>query len=277
MTNKQPTNKLGELLVQQKLVSQEVIDQALRTQVCGNRRLGHILVRMQVITADQLAEALAGQLNISLCDIGERFSPEARRTVPRYLCRQYSALPLALKSNNILEVAMANPADQEAITDIEQYTGRVVEPFLARYSDIDREISNRIPLRFQDVFSPRSSTKVTRIGIAVCLILTALFGGTTYNYIHSATYGTVSVTADATIYKNHDLMLGIDKHGTLNLLGRGAFASSYYSASFNDPRVLRSFIESRRQDLSDKQRSWLDWAITKAQESAPVQSLVSTR
>ncbi len=266
MTNKQ---LLGELLIQQKFVSQEIIDQALRTQITGNRRLGHILVRMKVITDDQLAETLADQLGISLCNIDEQFSPEARKTMPRYLCRQYSVLPLALKSNNILAVAMANPADEEAVNDIEQYTGRVVEPSLARYSDIDREITKRIPFGLQDVFSPRLSTNFTRIGISVCLALVIFLSGFTYRYIHNATYGTVSVTADATIYKNHDLMLGIDKQGTFNLLGRAAFANSYYSVSFTDPVVLRAFLDTRKKDLSDQQKSWLDWAITKAREDTP--------
>ena len=230
---------------------------------------------MKVITDDQLAETLAGQLGISLCNIDEQFSPEVRKTVPRYLCRQYSVLPLAIKSNNILTVAMANPADEEAVNDIEHYTGRVVEPLLARYSDIDREITKRIPFGVQDVFSPRRSTNFTRIGIAVCLFLVILLGGVTYKYIHNATYGTVSVTADATLYKNHDLILGIDKQGRFNLLGRGAFANSYYSVSFTDPMVLRAFLDSRKKDLSDKQKSWLDWAFAKAQADLPAHSLTS--
>jgi hypothetical protein len=274
MTNRQ---RLGELLIQQKLVSQDLIDQALRTQVGGNRRLGHILVRMKAITDDQLAETLANQLDISLCNIDDRFSPEVRKILPRYLCREYSVLPLALKSNNILEVAMANPADEEAKTDIERYTGKVVEPFLARHSDIDREVSKRIPIGLKDIFSPKLSKKFTRIGIAACLVMITLLGGFTYEYIHTATYGTVSVTADSTIWKNHDLMLGIDKHGTINLLGRGAYADGYYSVTFADPKALNSFIAGREKDLSDKQKDWLDWAITEAQAKYPVQSLSVTQ
>ncbi len=273
MTNRQ---RLGELLVQQNLVSQDVIDQALRTQIGGNRRLGHILVRMKAITADQLAQALANQLNIQLCNINELFNQEVRGKLPRYLCHQYSVLPLAQKKNNILEVAMANPADEEAITDIENYTGMVVEPHLALYSDIDREISKRIPLGFKDLFSPRFNTRFTRMGVAVCLALIVILAGFTYRYIQNAAYGTVSTTADAVIYKNHDLMLGIEKNGTINLLGRGAFADGYYSVSFTDPEVLRSFLAGREKDLSDNQKTWLDWAISQIQ-SENTRSLAKNR
>jgi len=100
---------LGELLIQQNLVSQDIIDTALRVQVGGNRRLGHILVRMKAITADQLAETLAEQMEIPITDVSRKFSREVSKILPRHLCRQYSVIPLALKENNILELAMANP------------------------------------------------------------------------------------------------------------------------------------------------------------------------
>lgn len=274
MTNRQ---RLGELLIQQQLVSQETIDQALRVQVGGNRRLGHILVGMKVISDDQLAETLASQLNISLCNIDDKFSAAVQKTLPRYLCRQYSVLPLTKKDNNILEVAMANPADEEAKNDIQHYTGMVVEPLLARYSDIDREIARRIPLGLSDVFSPRMNTKFTRVGISVCLILVMLLGGFTYKYIHESTYGTVSITADSTLYKNLDLMLGVDKQGTINLLGRGVFAEGYYAVAFTDPSMLRTFVAGREKDLSDKQKIWLDWAITQALANSPARSLAAAQ
>jgi hypothetical protein len=272
MTNKQ---RLGELLIQQELVSQDTIDQALRTQVSGNRRLGHILVRMKAITDDQLAETLSSQLDIPICDIASKFSPEVTGTVPRYLCRQYGVLPLALKSNNILQLAMADPADEEARNDLENYTGKVIEPYLARHSDIDREIPKRIPLGLKDFFSPRSNTRITRIGVAVCLILVVLLGSFTYQYIHNATYGTVSVAADSVIYKNHDLMLGFDNNGKINFLGRGAFAKGYYSVSFTDQVVLQAFLKSRQADLSDKQKSWIDRVIAKEQIRSPAKSLTA--
>ena len=89
---------LGKLLIEQNLVSRDVIDSALRVQVGGNRRLGHILVRMKAITADQLAETLAKQLDIPITDISQKFSQETSGIIPRYLCRKFSVIPLALKA-----------------------------------------------------------------------------------------------------------------------------------------------------------------------------------
>ncbi len=267
--------RLGELLVQQKLVSQEIVDTALRLQVGGNRRLGYILVRMKEITADQLAETLAQQFNVPIINIDEKFSSEVKNTVPRYLCRQYSILPLAMKANNILQVAMSDPSDGDAISDLEHYTGKVVEPFLARHSDIDKEIGNRISLSAKDFLTPQTNIWVTRTIAALALILVFGLSFFTYNYIHTNRYGTISTTDTHVLYKNHDLILGVDKTGKLSLLGHGAFAMGYYSVSFENPETLKAFIQSREKDLSEVQRNWLEWAIEQTNSKSLTKTLAS--
>jgi len=143
--------RLGELLVQQNLVSQETIDIALRIQIGGNRRLGHILVRMKEITDDQLAETLAQQFKTPIISIDEKFSPEVKKIIPRYLCKHYGVLPLALKTKNILQLAMSDPSDEDAISDIQQYTNKAIEPLLARQTEINKEINRRIPFSIKDL------------------------------------------------------------------------------------------------------------------------------
>ena len=267
--------RLGELLVQQNLVSQETIDTALRVQVGGNRRLGYILVRMKEITADQLAETLAQQLNTPIIAIDEKFSPEVKKTVPRYLCRQYGVLPLSLKANNILQLAMSDPSDGDAISDLEHYTGMVIEPFLARHSEIDREINRKIPLGIKDFFTPRTNTWATRTIAALALFLVFGLGSFTYDYMQKDRYGTVSISDTHTLYKNHDLILGVDKAGKISLLGHGAFANGYYSVSFDTPETLKAFIHSRDKDFSEKQRSWLEWAINKTNADSMTKASVA--
>lgn len=252
---------LGELLVHKSLVSQETINTALRVQVGGNRRLGHILVKMQAITADQLAEILAKQLDIPIIKIDKCFTPKIKKILPRYLCQQYGVLPLALQDNNILEVAMANPSDTEAIADLENYTNKVIEPRLALDSEINREIKRRIPLSSRDFFAPIASTLVTRTVATMALILVFGLGFITFDYIQKARYGSISETETHVLYKNHDLILGIDKAGKLSLLGHGAFSKGLYSVSFDSPDVLVAFVQSKETDFSEEQRSWLDWAI----------------
>ena len=267
--------RLGELLVQQNLVSQETIDIALRIQIGGNRRLGHILVRMKEITDDQLAETLAQQFKTPIISIDEKFSPEVKKIIPRYLCKHYGVLPLALKTKNILQLAMSDPSDEDAISDIQQYTNKAIEPLLARQTEINKEINRRIPFSIKDFFTPQTNTWATRAMATMTLMLVFGLGWFTYDYYYTDKYGTISTTATHVLYKNHDLILGVDKTGTISLLGHGAFAKGLYSVSFDNPKALNMFIKSKNKDLSEKQRNWLKWAIKQTHTSNLTGNLVA--
>ena len=257
------TRRLGEILIKEGLVSQGDVDQALRTQVGGNRRLGHILVRMKCITADQLVETLSDQLEVDICDLTNMPKSRAFEALPRYLCRQYGVLPVALKENNILEMAMVDPCDDEAINNLEQYTGKVIQPLLARYSDIERAIPTRVRLSVKDFFSPQFNTTLTRVGVVTCMAILLLLIGFVYQDKKEAKYGTEEIATDSKLYKNHDLILEVANSGTLKFSGRSAFAKGYYSVTFNSKEELNKFLERRQSDFSDKQTGWLDWAVSK--------------
>ena len=260
--------RLGELLVQENLISQNVVDDALRIQVSGNKRLGSILLQMGVLTSDQLTDLLSQQMEIPLIDIDKEFTPEVKKLLPRYLCKKYDALPLAAKDNNILLTAMTDPSDQEAITDIEHYTGKLVEPCLSKQSDIKNAIREKIPFSLKDVFNPQANTKLTRSIATAAFALAIMLGAAGYKYIHTAKYGTVSHLSNATIYEHHELMLGFDNAGKISLLGHSAFSKGYYSASFNNVPTLLAFVESSKNDFSTKQYEWIAWVLKK--EGQPV-------
>ena len=267
--------RLGELLVQQNLVSQKTIDIALRVQTGGNRRLGHILVHMKEITDDQLAETLEQQLQTPIISIDDKFLPEVKGIIPRYLCKHYGVLPLALEEKNILQLAMSDPSDENAISDLQHYTKKAIEPLLARQTEIDKEISRRIPFSIKDFFTPQTNTWATRAMATMTLVLVFGLGWITYDYYYTNQYGTVSTTNTHVLYKNHDLTLGVDKTGTISLQGHGAFANGLYSASFNNPEALNMFIKSKNKDFSEKQRSWLKWAIKQTHTSNRTGNLVA--
>lgn len=255
--------RLGEILVQEGLVAQDDVEQALRTQIGGNRRLGHILIRMKLISADHLAETLASQLGVEICDIPQRYSSKVSRKLPRYLCRRFGVIPLAQKENNVLELAMSDPCDEDAIRDIEQYTGMVVQPLLAKQSDIDKEIPVRVPLGIKDFFSPQFNIALTRVGVCVCIVMLVLLAGFTYQYINQTKYGVEQVVDGTKVYKHHDLILEVDNGGALKFSGRSAFAKGYYSVSFKDKQDLKKFLDLRQADFSDQQTGWLGWAVSK--------------
>lgn len=254
---------LGELLVQQNLVDQDTINAALRIQAGGNRRVGALLVRMGKLSEDQLVEVLATQLDIKIIDVNENFSAEVRRKLPRSLCRKYDVIPLRMKSNNILEVAMSDPSDYQAIDTLERFTGNVIEPLLARQSDIAAGTVKFIPYSLSDFFSWDAGVPFTRIAVAISLVILVVAGVLTYRYIHNAKFGTVAISNDSTIYKNHDLILSFDSKGSVKLLGQGEFAKGAYAVTFKDTNALNSFLDSKRADFSENQLEWLEWVINK--------------
>jgi len=256
--------RLGELLIDAGLISMEDCNRALKMQVGGNRRLGRILVKMGTITSDQLLEILSSQFEMPIIDIEREYNPAAKGLLPRYLCTKYEVFPLALEGDTILKVAMADPSDTEAINDIENFTGNAVQPCLARQNDIHQAIKRHVRVSISDIFNPQSYTRYAKVMSTMALILTIIVAGFTYRFYMQAKYGTVTRTADAVIYKNHDLMVGIERSGKATLLGRGTHATGYYSITFDSTDSLAKFITSKKNDLSSSQYEWTQWALSKA-------------
>lgn len=254
---------LGELLVEKSLVSQDIVDQALKIQNGGLRKLGCILVRMNIISDDQLTEVLMIQLDIPRREIEERYSPEVEKIFPRYLCKRYRVLPLRLKENNVLEVAMANPADEEAINDLEDYSGKVIETCLMHRTVIESEIPNRIPLGVKDFFLSKTSNFLTKLVVVAAVFCAVFLGFYSYQYIKKMTEGEIVFFDNRTQYTNHDLTLVIHKTGEVSLEGRGAFSDGRYKIHFGEIDHLQRFVQKREDDFSVKQQNWLHWVLGK--------------
>ena len=253
--------RLGEVLVESGLITEETLNRALKMQVGGIRRLGRILVKIGAITSDQLLETLSGQFQMPIVNPEQEFALQGRKVLPRYLCRKYEVLPLDFEGDAIIKVAMADPSDAEAIIDIENYTGRAVQPCLARQADIHRAITRFTTLSLADLFNPQSYIRYAKIVSTLALALALITAGLTYRFYHQAKYGTVTRAGATVMYKNLDLMVGKDPSGTVTLLGRGAHASGYYSITFGSTAALAQFIETKKEDLSSGQYQWVQWAL----------------
>lgn len=255
--------RLGELLLESGLVTQEDVDRGLKMQVGGTRRLGRILVNMGVITSDQLTEVLSQQLQLPVIDPDQAYNEVVRGVLPRYLCKKFEVLPLSFEGGNILNLAMTDPSDNEAIASVEKYTGKAVQPCLAHLTDIHRATHRHVRLTLSDFFNPQSYTPYAKLASTLALVMILIVTGFTYRFYMESKYGTVTRTAEAVIYKNLDLMVGIDRSGKATLLGRGAHADGYYSITFDSTASLARFIDNKKNDLSSAQYEWTRWAISK--------------
>jgi len=150
-------SKLGTILIQSKIISQDDVDRALEEQARSGVRLGEALLQLGIVAHDDVGWALANQLNIPFIALASaEVDPEAVKLVPESLARQYKLIPL-IKIEKELSVVIEDPLNQKAIQEIEKVTGCKVNVCIGLPSDISEKI-NKIygpaPLRIDDPTGP---------------------------------------------------------------------------------------------------------------------------
>ena len=124
--------KLGELLVKEKLITPEQLEEALKSQIIYGVRLGSSLIEMGYVEEDALARVLSEKLGVpyvgseQLSDIPK----EIIRDFSRAMVIKYRVVPFKLERNR-LGLAMTDPGDFKAIEEIAFITGHVVQPYIA--------------------------------------------------------------------------------------------------------------------------------------------------
>jgi type IV pilus assembly protein PilB len=115
--------KLGEILVDEGLISDEQLENALLAQKGKNKKLGKVLIELGYITDIQVAESLTKQLSLQMVDCND-YTPteETLALIPKETAERKLVFPLELKGKNLM-IAMANPLDWETIEDLSFITG----------------------------------------------------------------------------------------------------------------------------------------------------------
>ena len=115
--------RLGEMLVQQKLISQEQLQFGLEQQKRSGRKLGRVLVDNAFVTEENISEALAKQLNVPYINLKFfNINLERVRLLPENQARRFRAIVLEERDNKLL-IGMADPTDLFAFDEI----GRIVK------------------------------------------------------------------------------------------------------------------------------------------------------
>jgi MSHA biogenesis protein MshE len=128
--------RLGDLLVQQRLISQEQLMEALEKQKKSGRKLGRVLVENGFVTEEEISGAIAHQLQIPMVDLKQANArPEVVRLLPEQLARRFRAVVLENREDDVL-VAMADPTDLFAFDEIQHNIGRDVRLAVASESAI---------------------------------------------------------------------------------------------------------------------------------------------
>ncbi|HTN93283.1 MAG TPA: hypothetical protein VMJ33_01730 [Gallionella sp.] len=110
--------RLGDLLLQQHLITQDQLKLALEQQIRSRLKLGRILVNNGFVTEENISETLAKQLDIPYVNLKHfQIKPELVRLLPESEARLYHAIVLEDR-NGMLLVGMADPTDLDAADEI---------------------------------------------------------------------------------------------------------------------------------------------------------------
>lgn len=133
--------RIGELLVQAKLLTQERLDDALVLQRAQGRKLGQVLIDLGIVNETQLTQTLGLQLSVpwvSLYHID--FSRQLLNLVPREIAERYCLVPIFVrrvrKQGETLYVAMDDPTHEAALEAVRGSSALPVRPMIAAPSDI---------------------------------------------------------------------------------------------------------------------------------------------
>ena len=134
------SQRLGDLLVKEKIITPEQLEQATKTQKEQSCRLGSALVKLGFLTDEDVTNFLSRQygvpaINLSYFDI----DPAVVKLIPFETAKRYQILPLS-RVGASLTIAMVDPTNVFAMDDIKFMTGFNIEPVVASESSIQEGI-----------------------------------------------------------------------------------------------------------------------------------------
>src|ERR1700709_1578803 len=134
------TNRLGELLVREKLISLQQLRQAQEEQRKNGSNLGFALAKLGYISDGEITNFLSAQYRVPAVNLDEyELDAATLKLVSKEVCEKHKCVPLS-RSGNALVVAMADPTNLHAIDDIKFLTGFNVEPVVASETAITNAV-----------------------------------------------------------------------------------------------------------------------------------------
>ncbi len=139
-THSRRTGLLGRILLDQAMVTDEQLDQALYVQQRSGGMLGHILVEQGALSPSQLARALSLQWGLPFVELSAReIDPAIVKIVPQHIARRHTVLAIE-KTVDELKLAISDPLNVVALDDVRLVTGLRIDPVLAPRDEITAAI-----------------------------------------------------------------------------------------------------------------------------------------
>lgn len=158
--------RLGDMLVEAGVITNDQLMEALGKQKESGKRLGELLVDLRFTDEMEIVEAMAQQMKIPVAKIREaKLAPEVIALLPENIVRKHQVVPFELDENNpnILRVAMSDPLDIIAADDLSIITNMQIEVMAATASDvmyaIEKYYGNEQSAKLADSFAQERMEK----------------------------------------------------------------------------------------------------------------------
>jgi len=130
------SQRLGDLLVKEKIITPEQLEQANKAQKEQNCRLGSALVKLGFLTDEDVTNFLSRQYGVPAINLSYfEIDPAVVKLIPFETAKRYQILPLS-RVGASLTIAMVDPTNVFAMDDIKFMTGFNIEPVVASESSI---------------------------------------------------------------------------------------------------------------------------------------------
>src|SRR5687767_13458627 len=123
--------RIGELLLKEKRITPEQLQEALNYQKANGGKLGFNLVKLGFVKDEELTALLSKQYGVPSINLAQfEIDPAVIKLIPAETAQKYEIIPLS-RSGATLTIAMTDPTNVFAMDDIKFMTGYNVEPVVA--------------------------------------------------------------------------------------------------------------------------------------------------
>ena len=132
---------LGSVLLEDGLITEEVLNRAIEVSKDKGQPLGRVLVDEGLLPESDLVRALARHIGIEFVDLSAvTVDPAAAALIPDALARRYAALPIGFDEDRLI-IAMADPGNVLAVDDIRAISGKEIITRVATRTDVQNALS----------------------------------------------------------------------------------------------------------------------------------------
>lgn len=143
---------LGQILLEEKVITEQELNQALEQQKVSKKRLGAVIIEMGIVEEIDIMKALARRLKVDFLE-NPLFSIdlETVKLVPEQFARQYQVVPLNIREGH-LNIVTSDPLDFACLEDISMITSMEVQAVLSTGTEVDKCIDR--------VYSKRNADEI---------------------------------------------------------------------------------------------------------------------